>query len=54
MARLHALAEDSHARLLALIAEREMLQDDPAGAAERIMLATHALAGGGQAPRRRP
>jgi hypothetical protein len=53
MLRLHALAEESQARLLALIAEREMLQDT-AGAAERTMLATHALAGGVQAPRRRP
>jgi hypothetical protein len=51
--RLHALAEESHARLLALIAERETLQGS-AGAAERTMLATHALAGGVQAPRRRP
>ena len=51
--RLHSFAEDSHARLLALIAEREMLQD-AAGAAERTMLASHALAGGAQVLRRRP
>jgi len=48
--RLHALAEESHARLLALIAKRETLQGS-AGAGERKMLATHALAGGVQAPR---
>jgi hypothetical protein len=37
--RLHALAEDSHARLLALIAEREMLQAS-AIVAERTLVAT--------------
>jgi uncharacterized sporulation protein YeaH/YhbH (DUF444 family) len=48
--RLHALADDSHARLLALIAEREMLQGS-VQAAERTLAATQRLAGAVQPAR---
>jgi hypothetical protein len=52
MLRLHALADDSHARLLALIAEREMLQGSVL-AAERTFAATQMLAGAVQSPHTR-
>ena len=51
--RLHALAEDSHTRLLALIAERETLHVSRA-IAERTQALTQALAGEAQASQRLP